>query len=80
LVTELAACVSAATGRQATVTGAPYPCDLFALQQDFRTPAVVFGPAGGKAHTGDEYIDVESALDFVRILALFIARWCGVAD
>jgi acetylornithine deacetylase len=62
------------------VTGAPYPCDLFAIQQDFGTPAVVFGPAGGNAHTADEYIDVESAVAFVRTLALFIARWCGVAD
>jgi acetylornithine deacetylase len=62
------------------VTGAPYPCDLFALQQDFSTPAVVFGPAGGNAHTADEYIDVESAVAFVRALALFITRWCGVAD
>jgi len=80
LVTELAECVHAAIGRAPAITGAPYPCDLFAIQQDFDTPAVVFGPAGGNAHTGDEYIDVASALSFVRSLALFIARWCGVAD
>jgi acetylornithine deacetylase len=80
LVTELAACVRAAINRDPAITGAPYPCDLFAIQQDFRTPAVVFGPAGSNAHTGDEYIDVESALSFVRTLALFIARWCGVAS
>jgi acetylornithine deacetylase len=80
LVRELAACVRAATGRDVAVTGAPYPCDLFAIQQDFCTPAVVFGPAGGNAHTTDEYIDVESAVAFVRALALFITRWCGVAE
>ena len=80
LVAELAACARAATGRDVAVTGAPYPCDLFAIQQDFSTPAVVFGPAGGNAHTADEYIDVESAVAFVRTLALFITRWCGVAD
>jgi acetylornithine deacetylase len=79
LVTELAASVRAAIGRDPVVTGAPYPCDLFAIQQDFNTPAVVFGPAGGNAHTADEYIDVASAVSYVRALALFIARWCGVA-
>ena len=38
------------------------------------------GPVGGNAHTADEYIDVGSAVAFVRTLALFITRWCGVAD
>ncbi|MCZ7545445.1 MAG: hypothetical protein M5R40_18855 [Anaerolineae bacterium] len=28
------------------VVGAPFPCDLFAIQQDANTPALVFGPQG----------------------------------
>jgi acetylornithine deacetylase len=60
------------------VLGAPYPCDLFALQQIFGMPALVFGPAGGNAHAPDEYVELESIFQFWESLLLFVLQWCGV--
>ena len=66
LVTTLAKCVAEVTGRQPAVLGAPYPCDLFALQEIFGMPALLFGPAGGNAHAADEYLEMDSLFEFFR--------------
>ena len=78
LVTTLAESVAQVTGRQPAVLGAPYPCDLFALQQIFGMPALVFGPSGANAHAPDEYVELESIFQFWESLLLFVMQWCGV--
>lgn len=77
LVTTLASCVAEVTGMQPAVLGAPYPCDLFALQEIFDMPALVFGPSGGNAHAPDEYVELESIFQFWESLLLFVMQWCG---
>lgn len=62
------------------VVGAPFPCDLFAIQQDANTPALVFGPQGSNFHTADEYLDLESQWRAARAVFAFVLAWCGVAD
>jgi acetylornithine deacetylase len=79
LVTRLADSVSQVTHRMPTVVGAPYACDLFALQQVFNMPAVVFGPRGGNAHAGDEYLELSTVFEFWGCLLAFVINWCGVA-
>ncbi len=76
LVTMLADSAKSVTGRQTDVLGAPYPCDLFALQQIFDMPGVVFGPAGGNAHAADEYVELDSLFAFWESLLVFVMRWC----
>jgi len=78
LVTTLADCAAGVTGRRPAVLGAPYPCDLFALQQIFDMPAVVFGPTGANAHAADEYVELDSVFAFWESLLVFVMRWCGV--
>ncbi|MCP4167531.1 MAG: M20/M25/M40 family metallo-hydrolase [Chloroflexi bacterium] len=76
LVTMLVSSAKSVTGRQSDVLGAPYPCDLFALQQIFDMPALVFGPAGGNAHAADEYVELDSLFTFWESLLVFAMRWC----
>ena len=78
LVTTLAESVSQVTHQRPAVLGAPYPCDLFALQHIFGMPALVFGPAGANAHAPDEYVEMETVFQFWESLLLFTMQWCGV--
>lgn len=80
LATMLAESVTAVTGEAAHIVGAPWPCDLWALQRTFGIPSVVFGPKGGNAHAADEYIELNSVFTFWEALLLFILRWCGVCE
>ncbi len=68
--------VSAVTGSSPTVSGAPYACDLFVLQQDAGMPAVVFGPGGGNAHGSDEYLQLDTLFAFWESLLTFVMQWC----
>lgn len=76
-VSALSASVAQVTGSAPEVIGAPYPCDLWALQRTFDIPSVVFGPEGGNAHAVDEYVDLESVFTFWRSLLHFVLNWCG---
>jgi acetylornithine deacetylase len=78
LVQILAASVFTVTGQAPVVTGAPYACDLFALQRDTGMPALVFGPSGGNAHGGDEYLQLDSLFAFWECLLAFVMQWCEV--
>ena len=79
LVTTLSDCATQVLGRRPDTKGAPYSCDLWALQRTFGMPAAVFGPRGGNSHAADEYVEVDSIFAFLETLALFIFEWCGVA-
>lgn len=78
LVATLGDCVAQVTGQPPTVVGAPYPCDLWALQRTFGIPAVVFGPRGGNAHAADEYVELESVFGMWETLFMLTCQWCGV--
>jgi len=78
LVSILCESVAQATGHQPRVVGAPYPCDLWALQRTFNIPSVVFGPRGGNGHAADEYVELESIFSLWKSLLLFVLRWCGM--
>jgi acetylornithine deacetylase len=67
-----------AIGSPIAVTGSPYPCDLFVFHH-FGIPAVVFGPAGGNGHGSDEYVEIDSLRQVLRMLLLTIVRFCGLA-
>jgi acetylornithine deacetylase len=42
------------------------------------TPATCYGPEARDIHGIDESVSLESAQRVCAVLALFIARWCGV--
>ncbi|KWV93782.1 ArgE/DapE family deacylase [Erythrobacter sp. AP23] len=41
-------------------------------------PALVYGARGRNIHSFDEAVDLDSLKRVTKVLALFIARWCGV--
>jgi acetylornithine deacetylase len=67
----------AALGRTPEITGLDAATDsmIFNLYTD--TPAVVYGPTGGGAHSPDEYVEVDGLVDCTKTLALTILDFCG---
>lgn len=45
------------------------------------TPAVCYGPSGGaNIHGIDEWASIDSMMQTASVLAVFMARWCGVVS
>jgi acetylornithine deacetylase len=49
------------------------------LAGHFGIPAACIGARGANMHGIDEYVEVESVVETVRIIAATLVRWCGVA-
>jgi acetylornithine deacetylase len=77
LVKELAACATGVTGKEPPVVGIEGPCDMYVFHQAFGIPAVLWGPRGGNTHAADEYLEIDSVVDAVKTLLVFVCRWCG---
>lgn len=45
----------------------------------FGVPSFVFGPVGGLLHCTNEYVEIDSVIKTIKVLASFIVDWCGVA-
>lgn len=41
-------------------------------------PATCYGPVGGNLHGIDEWVSIDSLVEVTRVLARFIAAWCGL--
>jgi acetylornithine deacetylase len=41
-------------------------------------PCTCYGPYGERIHGIDEWVSLSSLHEVTAVLALFIARWCGV--
>ena len=41
-------------------------------------PSTCYGPRGANIHGVDEWVSIESMQQVAAVLALFMARWCGV--
>ena len=68
---------AAVTGVWREAIGAPFPCDLFLFAKLGVPAGIILGPAGNNAHTADEWVDVESLLQTVRIYARSACAWCS---
>ncbi len=44
----------------------------------FGVPSFVFGPTGGLLHSSNEYVELDSVIQTIKILATFIVDWCDV--
>jgi len=55
-------------------------CDSWRYTEQLQIPAVVFGPGSiSKAHTIDEYIEIEEIKKAAKILLCFIEKWSGLS-
>lgn len=46
----------------------------------WETPATSYGPTAENIHAGNERVLIPSIAEVARVLALYLLRWCGVAD
>ena len=44
----------------------------------FSMPALTFGPNGENIHGTNEYLDLDSLMNCIKVFASFIMEWCGV--
>ncbi len=51
--------------------------DAFAFKEASKTDIVILGPKGGNAHGIDEWVEIESLFDTLKILALTAIDYCG---
>ena len=75
LPVALAETVEAVTGRRPALLGEPYGADMQMFVNVGGTPCVIFGPGDVKvAHSADEHVAVEEAVDCGRVLAAYARR------
>ena len=78
IVTELSKC-------HRDIAGEPLEPSAFTGTTDAKffniygqTPAVCYGPTGSSIHGIDEWVSIDSLMQVTAVLAVFMARWCGV--
>ena len=74
----LSECHSAVFDRplEEIITSAATDARFFGLYQN--TPGLVYGPICERPHGIDERVDLESVRAVTKVMALFLAEWCGV--
>lgn len=66
------------TGRAAGTRAATATTDVRFFHLYGQIPSTCYGPCGANIHGVDEWVSIESMQQVSAVLALFIARWCGV--
>jgi acetylornithine deacetylase len=71
----------------AAIVGAPlafHPGTATTDQRSFINnlgmPATSYGPVGERIHAGDERVAISSIKQTAQVLALYLLRWCGIAE
>lgn len=71
----------AAVGREPGIEGVAWGSDMRFFTDIARVPAVLFGPGNvALAHYTDEYVREDEIREAMRVDALTILRWCGIAE
>lgn len=68
------------TGEEAREYTATCTTDLRAFHFFGQGQATCFGPVARNIHAANEAVNIESIIHVARSYALFLSRWCGVAD
>jgi acetylornithine deacetylase len=78
LLTALAAAHSQVMNSEAQWFASSATTDARAFNLYGSIPATCYGPEAQNIHGIDESVSIESTLRVAQVLALFMARWCGV--
>lgn len=78
LVTMLADSHRAVRGDDPELVALTCTTDARFFQLYGDTPATCYGPEATRIHGIDESVSLDSVRDVTRVLALFIAGWCGL--
>jgi len=76
----LSACHKSLTGQDAAEYIATCTTDLRAFQHFGKAQATCYGPVAKNIHAANERVNIESVIHVARTYALFLARWCGLAE
>ena len=57
--------------------GIPFATDAFAFRKCSPTEVAIIGPRGSNPHGVDEYVEVDSVLDLVRVMVLSALDFCA---
>jgi acetylornithine deacetylase len=78
VITELMRCHEDVAGRPLQVTPFTGTTDAKFFNLYGNTPAICYGPHGESYHGIDEWVSIASMVEVSAVLAVFMARWCGV--
>ena len=54
--------------------------DVRAYHHYTEAQATCYGPVAENVHAADERVKIDSVIDTAKVYALFLARWCGLAE
>lgn len=79
IVVALSKCHKDVVGHELTPTAFTGTTDAKFFNLYGQTPAICYGPSGGaNIHGIDEWVSIDSMMQTTAVLAVFMARWCGV--
>jgi len=78
MIDTLKACHHAVAGGLMPLVASTATTDARFFQLYGGIPATCYGPQAGNTHGIDEWVSVASMMEVTQVLALFMARWCGV--
>ncbi|MDB5818974.1 MAG: putative acetylornithine deacetylase/succinyl-diaminopimelate desuccinylase [Rhizobacter sp.] len=78
IVMELSKCHLDITGSELKPTSFTGTTDAKFFNLYGETPAICYGPTGSNIHGIDEWVSIDSMMRVVCVLAVFMARWCGL--
>lgn len=67
-------------GQTTEIFGMPTFSDIRFPMLYMDTPALIYGPKGGRLHGADEWLNVEDWLKCVEINVLNVLEWCGFEE
>jgi acetylornithine deacetylase len=76
----LSDCHKDLTGEKAATRVATATTDARSFVQFGKGQATCFGPVAENIHAENERVLVESVIHTAKVYALFLARWCGIAE
>ena len=75
---ELLQCHQDIVGQAATLRASTATTDVRFFHLYGNIPSTCYGPQGANIHGVDEWVSLTSLEEVTAVLALFIARWCGL--
>ena len=80
MIDTLKACHHEVAGGQMELIASTATTDARFFQLYGGIPATCYGPVSGNTHGIDEWVSIDSMMEVTQVLALFMARWCGVNE
>ena len=80
MIDTLKACHHEVAGGQMALIASTATTDARFFQLYGGIPATCYGPQSGNTHGIDEWVSIDSMMEVTQVLALFMARWCGVNE